>query len=396
MKLRSKKGKYGNMSTQVMNGIDNINAIKNALKNYKVGLVTNPSAINIQGFTAADLLASENLVEAFFAPEHGIRGDLQNGVTFDDTIDPVYGKKVYSIYGKTARLTADRVKDIDAIVFDIQNIGSRPYSYLRTMAYLIEDCAKLDKEFIVLDRVNPLGLEKFEGIVSESEFDRRWGFGVTQRFGLTNGEYARMVNKRYFNNACRLTVVPCSNLKRNMMFNDFNMHWVNPSPNIPNFASALIFAGCAAFEQSSIAEARGTTRPCEMYGTPWADAYKIADKLNQLNLGGVFFRPCAFTAGENSFQKYVGECCRGVQVFISDYYAVNAFETGMWMLEIFRDICPEFSVPHPNGKNSERLFDAILGSSDWRLGKVSTADFIARGAKESDEYQKSISEFMIY
>ena len=384
------------MSIQVMNGIDNINAVKNALKNYKVGLVTNPSAINIQGFTVADLLASENLVEAFFAPEHGIRGDLQNGVTFDDTIDPVYGKKVYSIYGKNARLTADRVKDIDAIVFDIQNIGSRPYSYLRTMAYLIDDCAKLDKELIVLDRVNPLGLEKFEGIVSEAEFDKRWGYGVTQRFGLTNGEYARMVNKRYFNNACRLTVVECGNLKRDMMFNDFNMFWSNPSPNIPNYASALIFAGCAAFEQSSIAEARGTTRPFEMFGAPGADAYRIADELNKRELEGVFFRPCAFTAGENSFQKYIGECCTGVQVFISDCYAVNTFEMGMHMLDVFREFGPDFSVPHPNGVNSARLFDAILGSSDWRLGKVSTADFIARGAKESAEYAKSIKEFFIY
>ncbi len=384
------------INDQVMNGIDNINAVKNALKNRKVGLVTNPSAISIQGYTVADLLASENLVEAFYAPEHGIRGDLQNGVTFDDTIDPVYGKKVYSIYGKTARLTEDRVKDIDTVVFDIQNIGSRPYSYLRTMAYLMDDCIKLNKEFIVLDRVNPLGLEKFEGIVSEEEFDKRWGYGVTQRFGLTNGEYAKMVNKRYFNNACRLTVVECCNLKRDMMFGDFNMYWINPSPNIPTFESALIFAGCAAFEQSSIAEARGTTRPFEMYGVPGADAYKIAGKLNALELPGVFFRPCAFTASENSFQKYIGECCSGIQVFITDCYAVNAFEMGMWMLEVFREVCPDFSVPHPNGVNSARLFDAILGSSDWRLGKVSTADFIARGAKESGEYEKSIKEFMIY
>ena len=129
------------MTNQVLNGIDNIQAVKDVLKNRRAGLVTNPSAINRQGYTVADLLAMENKVEIFFAPEHGIRGDLQNGVTFDDTIDPFYGKKVYSIYGKNAHLSADRVQDLDVIIYDIQDVGSRAYSYLRTLAYLIEDCA---------------------------------------------------------------------------------------------------------------------------------------------------------------------------------------------------------------------------------------------------------------
>ena len=392
----SGKGCAKNMKNPVLNGIDDINAVKNALKNYKVGLVTNPSAINRQGYTVADLLAAEKRIEVFFAPEHGIRGDLQNGVQFDDTIDPVYGKKVYSIYGKNAHLTEERVKNIDAIVYDIQDVGSRPFSYLRTLAYLIEDCAKLNKELIVLDRINPLGLENFEGLIPEPELDKRWGYGVTQRFGLTHGEYARMVNKRYFNNACRLTVVECTNLKRDMMFEDFGMFWVNPAPNLPCFTSALLYAGCAAFGQTNISEARGTTRPYEMYGAPFVNAYKVADKLNKLNLPGVFFRPCAFTAEYNSFKKYLKECCRGVQPFVTDARIVNTFEMGMWMLEAFRSNCPEFAIPFPNGRCDVRIFDPVIGSSDWRTGKLSTAEFIERGRRESAEYKKSVKEFMIY
>ena len=382
--------------SQVLNGIDNTNDLKNALKNYKIGVVTNPSAINRSGYMLADLLAAENRVEVFFAPEHGIRGDLQNGVKFDDTIDPVYGKKVYSIYGANAHLTEERVRNIDAIVYDIQDVGSRPYSYLRTIAFLIEDCAKLNKELIILDRINPLGLESFEGVMPEEAMDKRWGYGVSQRFGLTHGEYARMVNKRYFNNACRLTVVKCSNLKRDMMFDDFNMFWSNPSPNLPNFTSALLYAGCAAFGQTNISEARGTTRPYEMYGAPFVDAYKVADKLNKLNLPGVFFRPCAFTASSNAFKKYVNECCRGVQPFVTDCRKINTFEVGMWMLEVFRNSCKEFAIPFPNGRCDVRIFDPVLGSSDWRTGKQSTAEFIDRGARESAEFKKSVKEFMIY
>ena len=384
------------MADQVLNGIDNIQALKDALRNRRAGLVTNPSAINRQGYTAADLLAVENKVEIFFAPEHGIRGDLQNGVTFDDTIDPVYGKRVYSIYGKNAHLTAERVQDLDVIIYDIQDVGSRAYSYLRTLAYLIEDCAKLDKELIVLDRINPLGLDKVEGCLSEEKLDKRWAFGVTQRFGLTHGEYARMVNKRYFNNACRLTVVECCNLKRDMMFDDLDMFWINPSPNLPMYHSALVYAGCVMFEQSNISEARGTSRPFEMYGAPFADAYKIADDLNKMDLPGVVFRPCAFTSECNSFDKYVHECCRGIQVFVTDTHAYNCFESGMWMLEAFRSNCPEFEVPFGNGRCAADRFDAQLGSEDWRLGKVSTAEFIERGRKESVEFKKSVSEFMLY
>ena len=384
------------MKNPVMNGIDNIQAVKNALKNYKIGLVTNPSAIDRECRTVADLLAAENRVEVFFAPEHGIRGDLQNGVKFDDSIDPIYKKKVYSLYRPTLHLTEERVKDIDAIVYDIQDVGSRAFSYLRTLAFLIEDCAKLNKELIVLDRINPLGLEAVEGVMPEGDFDKRWGYGIPWRFGLTHGEYAKMVNKRYFNNACRLTVVPCSNLKRDMMFDDMDLFWSNPSPNLPNFTSALLYAGCTQFGQTNISEARGTTRPYEMYGAPFVDAYKVAAELNKLKLKGVFFRPCAFTAEYNAFKKYLAECCRGVQIFVTDSHAVNTFEMGMWMLEVFRSCCKEFAIPFPNGRCDVRIFDPVLGSSDWRLGKQSTASFIARGAKESAEFKKSVKEFWIY
>ena len=394
--VNCRKNRKPSAGSKVLNGIDNTNALKNALNNRKIGLVTNPSAINREGYFLADLLAAENRVEVFFAPEHGIRGDLQNGVKFDDTIDPIYKKKVYSIYRPTLHLTEERVKNIDAVVYDIQDVGSRPFSYLRTIAFLMEDCINLDKELIILDRINPLGLESFEGLVPEPEMDKRWGYGVSQRFGLTHGEYAKMVNKRYYNNKCRLTIVECLNLKRDMMFDDFDMFWSNPSPNLPNFTSALLYAGCACFGQTNISEARGTTRPYEMYGAPFVDAYKVADKLNKLNLEGVFFRPCAFTAGSNAFKKYVNECCRGVQPFITDCRKVNTFEVGMWMLEIFRDCCKEFVIPFPNGRCDVRIFDPVLGSSDWRLGKQSTAEFIARGAKESAEFKKSVKEFMIY
>ena len=384
------------MSNEVLNGLDNQQAIREAVGSRRAGLVTNPSAIDRQAHAAVDVLPEICNITAFFGPEHGIRGDLQNGVSFTDGIDPKTGKKVFALYGKLSHLTAERLEDIDVIIYDIQDVGSRPFSYLRTLAFLMEDCIAFDRELIVLDRINPLGGECYEGPVSEAAFDKHWGYGVTMRFGLTVGEYARMVNKRYFENRCRLTVIPCMNWRRDMMFDDCGLFWVNPSPNLPNTPSALIYAGCAAFGQTSISEARGTTRPYEMYGAPFADGYKIADKLNAMDLPGVWFRPCAFTAEYNAMKKYIGECCRGVQLFITDRRKFKPFETGMWMLETFREHCPGFEIPFANGRCEDILFDCVLGSADWRTGKLTTAQFIERGRRESAEYKKSVQEFLIY
>ena len=385
------------MSNEVLNGLDNQQAIREAVGSRRAGLVTNPSAIDRQAHAAVDVLPEICNITAFFGPEHGIRADLQNGVTFQDGIDPRTGKKVFALYGKLSHLTAERLEDIDVIIYDIQDVGSRVFSFLDTLAVLIGDCITFDKELIVLDRINPLGGESFEGLVSEPEFDKHlWGWGVTTRFGLTVGEYARMVNARYFENRCRLTVIPCSNWHRNMMFADCGLFWINPAPNLPNPQSALIYAGSAAFGQTSVSEARGTTRPYEMYGAPFVDADKIAEKLNALGLPGVWFRPCAFTAEYNTFKKYIGECCRGVRLLIHDRRKFNSFETGMWMFEIFREYCPEFEIPFASKRCSNNMFDSCLGTSDWRTGKLSTAQFIERGRRESAEYKKSIQEFLLY
>ena len=181
-----------------------------------------------------------------------------------------------------------------------------------------------------------------------------------------------------------------------MMFEDCDLFWVNPAPNLPNPQSALIYAGCVDFGQTNISEARGTTRPYEMYGAPFVDGYLVADRLNALKLDGVLFRSCAFRSEYNAFQKYVGECCRGVRLFITDRRKFRVFETGMWMLEIFRECCPEFQIPFANRQCSESVFDSVLGSADWRTGKQSTAQFIERGRRESAEYKKSIQEFLLY
>ena len=383
-------------SSLVFNGLDNLSVIQDALRGRRAGLVTNPSAIDRSGRAAVDVLSECGNIIAFFAPEHGIRGDLQNGVRFEDSVDARTGKMVYALYGKTAHLTQERVEGLEVILYDIQDVGSRSFSYLRTLAYLIQDCIELDRELIVLDRINPLGGERYEGPLPEPEYDKRWGYGVPMRFGLTIGEYAKVVNARYFNKQCRLTVIPCRNWRRDMMFEDCGLFWCNPSPNLPSPTSALVYAGTVPFEQTSVSGARGTTRPFEMVGAPYADGYKIAEKLNGMNLPGVLFRPCAFTSEYNAFRKYVGECCRGVQLFITDRRSFNPFETGMWMLETFRECCPEFEIPFANGRCLAQTFDAVLGSADWRLGRLSTPEFIERGRREAADYQRSVAEYLIY
>ena len=268
----------------VQNGLDNLSALREAIAGKRLGLVTNPSAIDRNGHAAVDALAECGNIVAYYAPEHGIRGDLQNGVTFKDSVDERTGKMVYALYGKTAHLTRERIQGIDAILYDIQDVGSRAFSYLRTLAYLMQDCMELDLELIVLDRINPLGGEQVEGVMAEPELDKRWGFGVPMRFGLTTGEYARMVNAHYYEGQCRLTIIPCLNWRRDMMFEECGLFWVNPSPNLPSPNSALIYAGGVSFEQTNISGARGTTRPFEMYGAPFADGYKLSEKIGRAHV----------------------------------------------------------------------------------------------------------------
>ncbi len=383
------------MKNFVCNGIDNLKEHAEVFRGKRIGLMTNPAGIDREANATLDVLAANCRLTTLFAPEHGVRGALQNGAHVEDCVDIPTGFPCYTLYGSKNRLRAEHLEEVDIMAFDLQDVGSRAFTYLKALTKVMEDCIALDKPLAVFDRINPLG-GAVEGVMAEPEFDRKWIWGVPVRFGLTAGEYAKMVNRRYFDDACRLTVIPCSGWSRDMFFDDCGLFWINPTPNLPNPTSALIYAGTAWIGQTNLSEARGTTRPYEMYGAPYIDGVKLEKRLNALELPGVLFRSCAFMAQYNMFKKYVDEMCYGVRVLITDKRRYNAFETGMWLLEVVRSDYPEFAIPFDNGACAAITFDSCLGSADWRTGRESTAALLERGRRESAEFWKSVEEFLIY
>ncbi len=380
---------------EVLNGIDRLKEKGEILRGKRIGLVTNPSGVARNLQATLDILAKNFRLTALFAPEHGVRGNYQNGACFTDTKDPQTGIPVFALYGHTPRLSAERLAEVDLVAWDIQDIGSRGFSYFRTLGMLMEDCIAFDRPLVIFDRINPIGGEAVEGILPDPAFEKNWGYGLPARFGLTTGEYARFINAKYFGGACRLDVIPCSGWKRSMYGDDCGLQWINPSPNIPNVTSALIYAGCAAFGQTNVSEARGTTRPYEMYGAPFIDGMKLARRLNGLSLAGVVFRECSFTPEYNMFRKHVGELCSGVQVHITDKYAFDSFACGVWMMEVIREDCAAFKIPFAD-EWTPFMFDSVLGSDSWRTGRESAPQLLARAKKESSVFRQEVKEFLLY
>lgn len=323
-----------------------ISHLVGALEGKRVGLLTNPTGVDSQYRLIADRLHEHPDVElgAFFAPEHGIRGDRQAGVHEQDFVDPQTGVTVYSLYGPRREPTADQLADLDAVIFDIQDVGARFYTYVWTMTYVMEACAQHGKEFIVFDRPNPIGLDRVEG--APITFDagligRKWGsspIGVATRHGMTAGEIATLVNEEWMDPKVDLTVIKVPGLTRTMTFAETGYPWVFPSPNMPTIDTAMVYTGTCIFEGVNVSEGRGTTRPFELFGAPWIDGTAYADALNALGLPGCRFRPAWFRP---SFSTHSGQLCGGVQLHVTDPDAFRPVETGLHALKVLLEMYPE-------------------------------------------------------
>lgn len=308
-----------------------------ALDGKRVGLLTNPTGVDANFRLIADRLNEHPDVElvSFFAPEHGIRGDLQAGRPEDDLLDPVTGLPVHSLYGARYRPTDEQLEDLDTIVFDIQDVGSRFYTYVWTMTHAMEACAANGKSFVVFDRPNPIGLDRVEGAANEFNaglIGRKWEdapHGVATRHGLTAGELATIVNEEWMDPKVELTVVKVPGLTRGMSFEETGYPWVFPSPNMPTRETAIVYPGMCLFEGVNMSEGRGTTRPFELTGAPWIDGNLLAANLNTKNLPGVRFRPAYFRP---TFSRHAGELCGGIQVHVTNEEAFDPIRTALFVL----------------------------------------------------------------
>src|SRR5512134_910815 len=301
------------------------------LRGMAVGLICNPTTVDRRLRHAADLFheASNVRLSALFGPEHGVRGDHQYMAAVEDERDRRTGAPVHSLYGGSAeslRPDSRKLRGLDALVFDIQDVGTRYYTYQATMLFCMEAAARAKLAFFVLDRPNPIGGRAVEGPALRPGFESFCGVhDVAVRHGLTVGELAGMYREERGLDLA-LAVIPCHGWRRGMHQRDTGLPWVFPSPNMPTPETALVYPGMCLLEGTNLSEGRGTTRPFELFGAPWIDSARLAEALAAARLPGVRFRPASFVP---TWDKHAGERCQGVEVVVVDREAFRPFRTGV-------------------------------------------------------------------
>lgn len=338
-------------------GIDNIDKYLDFFKGKRVGLITNPTGLTSDCVSTIDFLKEKVNLVALFSPEHGVRGHMQAGVRFDTYIDEETGITVYSLYTKDKRPTKEMLDNIDVLCIDIQDAGSRFYTFIYTMAYAMQACALHDKEFVVFDRPNPVNASSYEGNILDINYRSFVGYyPIVQRHGLTMAELAKMFNEEFGIN-CKLTNILMEGYDREKYYDETGLLWVLPSPNFPTINTAIVYNATCIFEGTNISEGRGTTMPFEYVGAPFIDGKALEEKLNSLNLPGVYFRRQYFTP---TFSKFKDEVCYGVQVHVVDRKTFLPVKTGWAMLDVIRHMYPndfKISKPYKEGGNCMLQFN---------------------------------------
>jgi len=312
------------------------------LRGLKIGLVTHPAAVDAQLRHAIELLAAAPKVTlaAIFGPEHGLLGQAQDliGVARSESA-PVAAAAVHSLYGatvETLRPAAEQLAGLDALVIDMQDIGSRYYTFQATMRYCLEVALPLGMKVLVLDRPNPLGGELVEGPALRKGFESFVGaHDLAIRHGLTMGELALLYQRELGLDRGELQVVPCEGWRRAQSFEETGLPWVLPSPNMPTLDTALVYPGQCLIEGTNLSEGRGTTRPFELCGAPWIDGVKLARRMADEKLPGVRFRAAWFRP---TFQKHAGKDCGGVQLHVTDRAAFQPVRTSLALLAAMREM----------------------------------------------------------
>ncbi|KAJ49313.1 uncharacterized protein YbbC (DUF1343 family) [Clostridium tetanomorphum] len=376
-------------------GIDNIDKyIDDLFKNKRIGLITNQTGVDSNLNSTIDLFNEKTNLVALYSPEHGIRGDIQAGEKVNNYIDEKTELNVYSLYGKNKRPSHEVLKNIDILVFDIQDVGSRFYTYLYTMAYAMESCKKFNKVFTVLDRPNPIGGEEVEGNILDVNYKSFIGlYPITQRYGLTIGELAILFNEE-FRIGCNLKVIKMEGWSRHMYFQDTKLPWIMPSPNMPTIDTALVYNGTCVFEGTNISEGRGTTKPFQIIGAPWLNPYKIAEEMNEIMLPGVKFRPIYFTP---TFSKYTDVLCRGVEIHVTDIKKFKPVITGISLLYKIKEVSKDkFEFTPPYIKNGKQMIDYNTGGSYIRENKITLEEINLMWKEDAMKFKKIKEKYHVY
>ena len=366
------------------------------VRGRRVGLITNHSGIDSQLRATADNLHAHADIDLRFllGPEHGIRGDAEDGVRVEDGVDTQTQVPAVSLYGKRRQPSPDELGQIEVLLFDIQDVGVRFYTYLYTMSLGMEACAAAGVPFVVLDRPNPIGGLMVEGNLLESAFASFVGlYPIPIRYGLTIGELAHLFNVE-FEIGADLHVVNLDGWNRSMRWHDTGLPWVAPSPNMPSLETAAVYPGMCFFEGTNVSEGRGTTRPFEQVGAPFVDGFAVAEALEARQIPGAGWRPVSFRP---AFSKHIDHVCRGVQLHVMDEEAFELVRAGFEALSTIRRLSSDFEwrANHEGIHN----FDKLAGSDRVRQAiddGIDVVDLMEEWARERRPFEDIRQRYLRY
>lgn len=387
-------------------GIDRIDEaeVKALFSGKRLGVISACSALSSDYRYPVDILNEKFTVKAVFSPEHGPRGVLGPGEKVSSGIDMLTGKPVYSLFedfftstdkNKTdgAYMPSDTLlSDIDCMVFDMQDVGSRYFTYVSTLFYVMRACGKRGLPLIVLDRPNPLG-GTVEGCLPD---EKNLSFiGLTRvpiRHGMTAGELARLYNGEYGLN-CDITVVKMTGYNKDLYYEDTGLPFVRPSPNLPTLESVYVYNGSCMFAGTNVCDGRGTTQPFLLIGAEYIKPDELASELNNKSLDGIKFSPAFFRA---EFGRFAGKTLYGVRLHVTDKRALRPVYLGVIMIDTVRKLYPEFEFTKPKTEGGRYHIDLSTGNSDLRDGVLTTDQIKVKWQKDAKEFEKTREKYLLY
>jgi uncharacterized protein YbbC (DUF1343 family) len=372
------------------------------LKDKRVGVVTNHSAVLPNNVHLVDsILALGINITALFSPEHGIRGEISDGSEISSSVDNQTGIPIFSLYGSTKKPTNEMLKNIDIILFDIQDIGARFYTYISTLYYLLQSAAENNLPVIVLDRPNPIGGLRVGGPVLDIDYSSFIGIApIPVLHSMTIGEIAELyVNENFINTSSKpeLIVIKMKGWKRNYFWDDIDKAWIPTSPNIPKFETSLIYPGTCFIEGTNVSEGRGTDDPFLTIGAPFINSAELIGFLKSLQIEGIEFSPSSFSPvnikGKAIHPKYEGIKCYGVKFMLTDKKIFNSVEFGVYLIYSLIKLYPD------NFKFNDNYFDKLAGTDKLRkdlLAGKNPSEIIKSWENELDEFKSIRKKYLVY
>ena len=385
-----------NCRAAVRTGLDNVGSHSRLFQGKRIGIITNHTGYASDGNFIVDILRQipAARVTALFGPEHGFHGVEQAGKQIDSNTHPVYRVPIYSLYGKTRKPTREMLADVDVLVFDIQDIGARFYTYIYTMSLAMEAAAECAKRFVVLDRPNPITGLCVEGNILEPEFASFVGlYPIPPRHGMTVGELATMFNSEgWLAGGVRadLAVVPLTDWRRGTWYDRTGLRFIKPSPNMPDLQTAAVYPGLCLLEGTNLSEGRGTDMPFRRFGAPWIEPQTLAARLNALKLPGVRFEPASFTPAASKFK---GRRCHGVKIAVTNSDILRPYWTGIRIVNEIRRLYPaefQWRASH---------FDRLCGTSEIRraIANRSSLDQLRKSWRPAVEsFMRIRKKYLLY